>query len=74
MAIHRLDALPETVRRGMLDGSFAPVLTVAPGDTVVIECISGNQRVMPPPEHGLPIPPALKAVLDIPGPSLGRIS
>lgn len=55
----------------MLDGGFAPVLTVAPGDTVVIECVSGNQRVMPPPELGLAIPPALKAILDVSGQSMG---
>jgi len=71
MVTHRLDASPNTVRRGMLDGSFAPVLTVASGDTVVIECVSGNRRVMPPPELGLTIPPALEAILDMPGPSMG---
>lgn len=71
MATHRLDASLQTTRRGMLDGSFAPVLTVSSGDTVVIECVSGNARVMPPPELGLAIPPALKAILDVPGHSMG---
>ena len=71
MATHRLAASPETVRRGMLDGSYAPVLTVASGDTVVIECVSGNQRVMPPAELGLTIPPALQEILDAAQPSMG---
>lgn len=71
MVTHRLDASPETVRRGMLDGNFAPVLTVASGDTVVIECVSGNARAMPPPELGLALPPALEAILDAGGPSMG---
>jgi len=55
----------------MLDGSYAPVLTVASGDSVTIECVSGGARVMPPPELGLTLPPALEAILDAGGPSMG---
>lgn len=71
MATHNLAASPETVRRGMLDGSFPPVLTVQPGDTVIMQCVSGNARVMPPPELGYTVPPALQAILDTPSLNLG---
>lgn len=71
MATHRLNATPQTTRRGMLDGTYPPVLTIASGDTVEIECVSGNERVMPPPELGLAVPEALKAILDAPGHRMG---
>jgi acetamidase/formamidase len=62
MATHRLPATPETVRWGMFDAAFPPVLTVNSGDTVVIECVSGGADVMPPPGSGMAIPPALAAI------------
>ncbi|MEH2477992.1 acetamidase/formamidase [Nitrobacteraceae bacterium AZCC 2146] len=63
MATHSLAATPKTVRRGSFDGSYPPVLTVAPGDTVVLQSISGAPHVMPPPDAGFAIPPALAEVL-----------
>ena len=39
---HALRSAPETIHWGYLDGALAPVLTVDPGDRVVIECVSGN--------------------------------
>jgi len=71
MATHTLEASPQTVRRGMLDGSFPPVLTVQPGDTLVMQCVSGNPNVMPPAELGYKTPPALQAILDTPALSVG---
>jgi acetamidase/formamidase len=62
MATHRLLPTPETVRWGMFDASFPAVLTVASGDTVVLECVSGGPEVMPPAGSGLAIPPALSAI------------
>ncbi len=62
--LHRLAATPETVRFGMFDAAFDPVLTIAPGDTVVFECVSGGPEVMPSPDQGLAIPPALQAIHD----------
>jgi len=59
---HPLASSPETVRFGIFDAAFDPVLTVDPGDTVVIACVSGGPEVMPPPELGLAIPPALQAI------------
>ncbi len=62
MALHRLSSTPETVRWGVFNASFPPILTVASGDTVVLECVSGGPEVMPPPGSGLTIPPALAAI------------
>jgi len=61
---HHLASSPQTVRFGIFDAALAPVLTVDPGDTVVIDCVSGGPEVMPPPELGLAIPPALQAIHD----------
>lgn len=55
---HYLASTPNTVRFGIFDAAFDPVLTIAPGDTVVIDCVSGGPEVMPAPESGLAIPPA----------------
>jgi acetamidase/formamidase len=62
MATHQLSAGPETVRWGMFDAAFPPLLTVDSGDTVVLECVSGSPEVMPPPGSGFRVPPALTAI------------
>ncbi|MDB5454566.1 MAG: amidase [Caulobacter sp.] len=62
--LHRLASTPKTVRFGMFDAAFDPVLTVRSGDTVVFDCVSGGPEVMPGPESGLAIPPALQAIHD----------
>lgn len=61
-ATHHLDARPETVRFGAFDAAFPPVLTVASGDLVVMQCVSGPAEVMPPEGSGLAVPPALQAI------------
>jgi len=61
---HHLASTPTTVRFGIFDAAFDPVLTVDSGDTVVVDCVSGGPEVMPPPELGLAIPPALQAIHD----------
>jgi acetamidase/formamidase len=60
--MHRLRATPETVRFGMFDARFPPVLTVRSGETVEIECVSGMPEFMPDPGSGLAVPPALAAI------------
>jgi acetamidase/formamidase len=70
MATHHIQPTPATVRRGMFDASFPPILTVQSGDTVVLECVSGRKEVLPPPESGLTIPLALRAIIDADLPSL----
>ena len=71
MAHHHLAATPATVRRGMFDASFAPVLTIASGDSVTLECVSGRKDVLPPPGSGFTIPSALQTIIDANLPSLG---
>jgi acetamidase/formamidase len=48
----------------MFDAAFAPVLTVRSGDELTVECVSGGPEVMPGPDQGLAIPPALQAIHD----------
>ncbi len=62
MATHRIDAGPQTVRWGTFDAACPPVITVASGDTVVLECVSGSPDTLPPPGSGMVVPPALTAI------------
>ena len=63
MARHTLDATPATTSWGLFDAAIPPVLTVASGDSVVMECIcAGGPDALPPPESRLPIPPAITAI------------
>jgi acetamidase/formamidase len=62
MALHRVAATPETVRWGMFDASYKPVITVQSGDTVILECVSGSPETLPPPSSGLKVPAALSAI------------
>ncbi|MDO9711715.1 acetamidase/formamidase family protein [Paracraurococcus lichenis] len=64
MAFHSLPATPETTRIGVFDAGFPPVLRIASGDTVEVECVSGRPSVLPPEGSGLAIPPALKSVVE----------
>ena len=64
MALHRLDARPDTVRLGVFDARIPPVLTIAPGDTVRVQCVSGRPEVLPPAGSGMEVPAALAAILD----------
>lgn len=61
MQRHYLHASPETCHWGFFDASLKPVLSVASGDEVTIDTISGAPEVLPkgPEFH---IPPELKAV------------
>ena len=59
MRTHRLDAGPETVHWGFFDASLKPLLTVEPGDEVVISTVSGPPTAMPPANSGLTVPDAL---------------
>jgi len=64
MTHHRLLSSPDTVRFGMFDAAFDPVLTVNSGDSVTFECVSGGVEVMPPPGSPYAVPPALRAIHD----------
>jgi len=74
MSHHSLGATPQTVRLGEFDATFPPVLSIASGDSVTVQCVSGRPSVLPPPGSGLAIPPALQAVLAAnPQPFVGHI-
>ena len=60
--VPRVAATPETVRFGAFDASFPPVASIAPGERVVLECVTGGPEAMPKPEVGLAVPPALAAI------------
>lgn len=64
MALHRLDATPATVSWGRFWSGLDPVLEVDPGDTVEIECFSGNRAAWPPEGSGMTVAPALRAICD----------
>ena len=74
MAFHTLQASPETVRIGVFDARFPPVMQIRSGDTVQVQCVSGREEVMPPPGAPFEIPPALSAILAAnPGMRAGHI-
>ena len=60
MKMHLLQSSPDTVHWGYFDGGLKPVLTIEPGDRVVIECVSGNPDRPPPDEFK--ILPELKLI------------
>ena len=68
---HRISATPETIRWGTFDAGHEPVLEVASGDLVVLECVSGGPEVMPDASSGLAVPPHLAAIHASNPPRLG---
>jgi acetamidase/formamidase len=62
MKTHRLDAGPATVHWGYFDAALKPLITVDPGDEVVISTVSGPPDAIPPENSGLAVPNALRAI------------
>ena len=74
MSLHTLRAAPDTVRIGVFDAEFPPVMTIESGDTVQVQCVSGREEVMPPLGSDLIVPPELAAILAAnPGSRAGHI-
>ena len=71
MTSHHVPANPATIQLGIFDAAIAPVLTIAPGDTVTIECLSGSREVMPADETVFPVPPVLRAIHEANLPRIG---
>ena len=71
MATYRLDAGADTVHWGYFDAALKPLITVDPGDTVVISTVSGHTNQLPPANSGLTVPDALRAVHAHVQPKLG---
>lgn len=64
MATHTLAATLETTHWGQFKADHTPVLTIASGDTVTIETLSGRTEVFPPDDSGMHVSPALKTIND----------
>ena len=74
MTNHTLRASPETVRIGVFNATFSPVMTVESGDTVEVQCVSGRESVMPPANAPFTIPAELSAIIKAnPGATAGHI-
>jgi len=74
MTRHTLSATPDTVQLGIFDATIPPALTVESGDTVVIECVTGDERFYPPAATDFHVPDALRAINTAhPGPYPGHI-
>ena len=61
MAHHHLSASPETCHWGFFDAALAPVLTVASGDEITIDTVSGAAEMLPP-SGQFHVPPELAAI------------
>ena len=62
MAVHSLAATPQSTHWGQFMADHDPVITIAPGDTVTIETLSGRTEVLPPEGMGMHVPDALIAI------------
>jgi acetamidase/formamidase len=71
MATHRLDAAADTVHWGYFDAALKPLITVDPGDTVVISTVSGAPSQLPAASSGFIVPAALPAIHASVQPKLG---
>ena len=74
MTKHVLRASPDTVRIGVFNATFPPIMTIESGDTVEVQCVSGRELVMPPANAPFTIPPELVAIIKAnPGSTAGHI-
>lgn len=60
---HTLNCGPDTVHWGFFDGTLAPVLTIAPGDTVTVTTATGIPEDLPPPDSGMTVFDEHRAIL-----------
>ncbi|WPO43750.1 acetamidase/formamidase family protein [Tardiphaga sp. 42S5] len=61
---------PTTVHWGYFDATLKPVATIDPGETIVIDSVSGSAESRPT-QHGMTVRPELDAVLQAVKPDLG---
>ena len=71
MTLHTLAATPETIIWGRFAADQRPVLTVQPGDTVVIETFNGRASAFPPEGSGMHVAPIQHAINEVPLPEGG---
>ncbi len=56
----KIDAGPDTCHWGFFDATLAPIATVASGDEITIDSVSGSPEVVP--KEGFHVPPELLAI------------
>ncbi|HEY4371453.1 MAG TPA: acetamidase/formamidase family protein [Burkholderiales bacterium] len=59
---HHLETSPKTAHWGFFDAALPPVLRIASGDRVTIDCVSGNPEDLPTADRGFNLLPDLLAV------------
>ncbi|MGY9048235.1 hypothetical protein P775_13935 [Puniceibacterium antarcticum] len=62
MPDHQLAATPETVHWGRFWSDLPAVMTVAPGDRVTIQTLTGRDNGLPPEGSGMTVAPELRAI------------
>lgn len=62
MAHHHLEASGGTCHWGFFDAQLKPVLTIATGDTVTVDTVTGGPEMHPAPEAGFSTPPEITDV------------
>jgi acetamidase/formamidase len=65
MALHHLAATPETTQWGRFSAAQQPVLTIEPGDSVMIETFNGRRETFPPEDSGMTVAPAHRAIDEV---------
>ncbi len=70
MSRHQLLPMPETIHWGYFDASLKPVLTIDPGDTVVVTTVSGSRQDLPD-SDSFTVRPELKSIHLAREPDLG---
>jgi acetamidase/formamidase len=69
MTLHTLHATPETIVWGRFAANQNPVLTVQPGDTVVIETFNGGDYAFPPEGLDMHVAEAQRLIVATPTPN-----
>ncbi|HWJ73735.1 MAG TPA: acetamidase/formamidase family protein [Kaistia sp.] len=68
MTLHTLAATPDTTVWGRFAASQTPVLTIQPGDTVVIETFNGGEYAFPPEGSAMHLAEAQRVIVETPTP------
>lgn len=68
---HHLDATPETVHWGYLDGRLRPIATVRSGDSVTLSTVSGSKAELPAEASRFQVLDCHRTILESVSPELG---
>ena len=62
MMPHFVPATPQTTRIGQFDATFPPVASIAAGESVTLQCVSGFGDAVPGEGSGMTVPQALRDI------------